>query len=194
MNPKPKKQHFVPKVYLKEFAHNKKTGDIYRLDIKSKYKNVFPKLSNISRICIEPDCYTIETQELLERYEIRDPYFIERNVFDYENSFISKIIKKVTRKRQINLRDARKLIATIISIKRRNKAFRVNFHDDKTIREIKNNQILSLRISEEKNKSQFLVKGVDISGISDRIESWMNEMFSRPEYKNDLYREGFLVK
>ncbi|MBK9016796.1 MAG: DUF4238 domain-containing protein [Saprospiraceae bacterium] len=171
MNQNPVRQHYVPKVYLKHFALDK-SGNIYRLDIKSAHLNQSPKLSNVAKICIEDDSFKIETQELLDRYKLDDPYFIEKKVFDYENS-LPRSIEKLTKKGIINLRDARKFITAILSIKRRNKAFRNVFHDPQIFNEIAKNNINSLKVNAELSQDEFTKKGIDILEVAERVETWI---------------------
>jgi hypothetical protein len=77
----PKKQHIVPKSYLKKFSIPGKQDTVYCVKIKQKHPNVSIKSSHVSSICYIKDFYTIETQELLDQYSIKDKYFIENKHF-----------------------------------------------------------------------------------------------------------------
>lgn len=192
MKREPTQHHYVPKVYLKNFACDN-NGNIYRLDIKSPFGNVSPKLSHINRVCKEDDFYKIETKELLNRYNLQDPYFIEKKAFDYENSFLNRIFEKLTKKRVVSNRDAKRLMKTIFSIKRRNKSFKEAYHNSEIVKVVTEKNIQDLKLKAELSKDKFLDSGVDIIQIADRVEGWMNELMSKKEYITDMYREGFIM-
>lgn len=116
----PKKQHFVPKVYLKRFAFNR-TGEIYALKIKSKYPNIKVKKVNISQICYSPDLYTIKTTDVFKGEEFVDNYILEKELFDYEETFLNEVLNKLELRQNINSVDSERLIVTLINFKHRNR-------------------------------------------------------------------------
>lgn len=192
MKREPIQHHYVPKVYLKNFSCDS-NGNIYRLDIKLPFGNVTPKLSHINRVCKEDNFYKIETKELLSRYNLQDPYFIEKKAFDYENSFLNRISEKLSKKRAVSNRDAKRLIKTLLSIKRRNKSFKEAYHNSDLVKGVTEKNIQELKLKAELSKDKFSEHGVDIIQIADRVEGWMNEMMFKKEYITDMYREGFIL-
>ncbi len=118
MNKKPSNQHFVPKVYLKNFAYNE-DGDIYLLRIKFNYLTKV-KLTNISAICYQKDIYTIQTEDLLERRKLSDNFVLEKEGFKYEQTDFKEKLDKIVQGDVLTMREARVFLNYLINIKERN--------------------------------------------------------------------------
>lgn len=123
----PYKQHFLPESYIQNFSFNSE-GDVYGLKIKSPYPNKRIKTWNKSQICYKPHIYTIKSND-----KIDDKYFIEKEKFDYENSFLKAITSKIENKVKITFEEKRELVKMILSIKHRNKKMYDLFKSEKNI-------------------------------------------------------------
>jgi hypothetical protein len=150
MNNNPREHHYVPKVYLKNFAYSE-NGDIYQLRIKFEYKTKI-KQSNISAICYKIDINTIQTEDLLIRRDLEDKYFIEKNGFAYENKDFKEILDKIVRAETLTQTEAKKILNYLINIKDRNP---IN-------REILNKEWLKKEYDNRLTKAEILLELVDI--------------------------------
>lgn len=119
MKNSPAKQHFVPKVYLKNFACNQ-NGEIYRLKIKSIDGFNKIRTTNISSICYKIDFYTIETTDLLTRRNLNDNYVLEKKGFEYENEGFKKKLDKAVKGNSFTTSEAYDFLSYLINIKDRN--------------------------------------------------------------------------
>jgi len=115
------KQHYVPKIYLKQFSC---TPDNSILGIKFiKHTNKWSKIKSykIESICYQDDFYNLD--ELTASKEEVQNDFIERNAFWYERNFITTIIKKINNK-NLEENDKYNLCRLFLSLKHRNPKFR----------------------------------------------------------------------
>lgn len=187
----PRKQHIVPKSYLKKFSISGKPDTVYCVKIKQQYPNVSIKSSHVSSICYIKDFYTIETQELLDQYSIDDKYFIEKQAFLYENE-LNGYIEKIRLKKQLNSVEAEKFIGIILNIKKRNLAMASIYFKESIINESLDKQFFKLRNSAYRYKDKFKEIGVDIENVINNTELIAKERYKCQSYRQDLYREGFL--
>lgn len=176
----PINQHIVPEVLLKNFSFNKE-GFLFRANIKSIFPGVHPKKVNVSGICYQPDYFTIETSRLLEKYDLEDKYFIEKEAFDYENNLLQKSINKVIERQPLNIKIARSFLNALLSIKRRNQSFRTGFNSE-NFKGLANNHIEKLKLWDE--HLAILVE----KELKNRLESDGDKLLF------DIYREGFIMQ
>lgn len=184
-------QHIVPKVYLKRFTFDNKT-QLYKLPIKSPYNNIKTKEASTTSICYEENYFTIGTKKLLEKYDISDPYFIEKEAFKYENDFLEKYLNDLCSSKVISKKKAIELVKIILSIKRRNTVMRDIFLNEEIVNKSldKNLEIMEKRI--EKFKDKFSEIGVDLDETVKKVSRKVKSDFTKKDFLTDLFRENFL--
>ncbi|WP_306565151.1 DUF4238 domain-containing protein [Flavobacterium lindanitolerans] len=117
----PKKHHYVPQCYLKNFTVN---NQLYVLDIRKVqkgYKEV-PTLRHTASICYFPNYYTIADHMGSVEFQLNtyDSLHIEREVLSHLENKYGKIYEKISRSIILQLQDAIDLIDFIIQLKLRN--------------------------------------------------------------------------
>ena len=156
----PEKQHFVPKVYLRNFIDEKIKG-IYGFKIKSPYTKESVKKYHPSQICYEHNIYTLKTNKILSEVYKDDPYYVEKNGFEYEETFIEKITSKLKAQDSINNNHARKLIFTLLNIKQRNVLFRDTVLKVKQVKKLLDMEIEALKQHRKVLESKLSQEDVD---------------------------------
>ena len=68
---KKKHQHFIPRTYLKNFAHTQ-NGDTFLIDALGKTKRDVIYNMSVADICVETDLYTLKHLDGDRKYEIED--------------------------------------------------------------------------------------------------------------------------
>ncbi len=123
MTNNPRNHHLVPqKGYLEKFTNRNKQIFKCKLDVKSLKKI---KYFTTTAICYEKDYYKFDNESLLTSYNINDPFYIEKNVFQKYENYLGKIIDKIEAKQSfLTLDDCKKLIFGLVDIKFRNPFFR----------------------------------------------------------------------
>ncbi len=145
-----KRQHFVPKFYLREFARKKKSGEfIIRAYNKAMLKQLEP---NISKVAVERYFY-----------DANDPPIIENFLSLLESDF-AKVIKKIINERSLdNLNDKDYTILCNLI---------VNFNERTKSAEIRNRQIAKLLHEKKEEKGEgSLLK--DLS--EEEMERWFKK-------------------
>lgn len=184
-------QHTVPKVYLKRFLPEGQ-NKLFALNVKPfEWKHKIKRYTP-SQICYEPDFYTINTDDFLERLDTKDKYFIEKESFEYENNFLKEIFNQITNPQKLTLSypKARKLLKMLLNIKRRNQAFRNVYLNKDVINRVVENQISGLRQNEN-----LIKEGLKKTGILldvNEVENLFRAKLKNKQYVFDMYREGFV--
>lgn len=184
----PIKQHFVPEVYLNQFSYNQ-TGDIYCLDFKSEYLNKSMKSYNKSAICYDRDTYTLNDSELLINPDVDNPYFIELNLFDYENSSYNTIIEKVKAKENFNQNEADIMCHFFLSIKHRNPEFKKSFTDLIRRKEL-TDEYIEKRTKELLNLPEF--KGICHQEIITAVRNEITVRLNNSKFNDNLYLDNLI--
>ena len=120
----PKKHHFVPETYLKEFE-NYEIKKLFRIKLKGKYLTSKIKRFNRSQICYIENYYQISNCHSLEKLQISDQFFLEKVVLKkFEDNF-GRIIEFIKGKSSsLTLQDATQLIDGLLLMKVRNPVHR----------------------------------------------------------------------
>lgn len=184
MNRQPiNKQHYVPETYINQFSYND-VGDVFTCKIKSPYPNAKVKSMNKSQICYKKHIYTLKKQETLEQLGTTDNFAIERELFDYENSFLEAIIKEFEGGNNINLNKSEKLIRMLISIKQRNVRLAEGLKNIKLANKLLENRIQDAEIAIRscfKDLPEILIQKI----ISD-VNKLGKEKLSDDDFRSDL--------
>ena len=125
-------QHYVPKVYLKQFESGRKM--LYTLP-NSAHKHS-PRVKEVSRsqIGYSPDFYTINNAHSLWRLGLTDKDAIEKDFnARVENRFEKLITKLLSPLQILSLEDAEEVLLMLLSLKQRNPVFRQAFQNPQTI-------------------------------------------------------------
>ncbi len=86
----PKNHHFIPKVYLKEFANYQQ--HLYQL--YKSHKNI--SIKSTSQICYKPNYFKLSSLEEHFPKNVNDLYHIEKTTFAKHENAYSKLVKKIT--------------------------------------------------------------------------------------------------
>jgi Protein of unknown function (DUF4238) len=151
--------HIVPKTYLAQFTNA--NGRLLKIK-----KNIikFPKTSNElhpSAVSYKDNFYRFENPLFIQRHQINDPSFIEKNSFKFYENKLGKILDKIIKRQPfLNEDDAFTLIFAFLSMKQRNKVVRkgitkdrINTYFDEQISEYNQDSRFAQEVSEAFNLS-----------------------------------------
>lgn len=117
----PKKHHYVPQCYLKNFTFDSR---LYVLDVRKVQKGYrqLPTLRHTASICYFPNYYTIEENMGNNEFRLNayDALFIERDVLSKLENKYGEIFEKFSKDIALTLQDAIDFIDFIIQLKLRN--------------------------------------------------------------------------
>jgi hypothetical protein len=117
----PKKHHFVPQCYLKNFTQQ---NQIYALDVRKVQKGYkeLPIQKHTAQICYFNNYYTIDAElgNSQFRLESYDALYIEVQVFSRLENRYGKLFEKITADVVLTLQDAIDLADFFIQLKLRN--------------------------------------------------------------------------
>ena len=180
----PKKQHFLPEVYINRFSFDN-NGNVYTFKAKSPFKNVKIKVLNKSQFCYKPNLYTFNDKE-----KHPDQYLLERSKFDYEHKFLKEICDRIDKRENINSNDAERFIKMLMGIKQRNITIN-NFLNSKSVIEyLSNRQVNIFRKYLEKYILQL--GEYKIEKILEYIENELIKNMQDLEIRSDIQNEALL--
>ncbi|CAN5576220.1 hypothetical protein BH10BAC2_BH10BAC2_10240 [soil metagenome] len=117
----PKKHHFVPECYLKNFIVNRY---LYSLDIRKVEKgyNAHPKKCQAGMICYYEDYYKIQSQLVDTQFKLNEyaDLFIETEVLHKLEQEYTRLFRNITTYNKLSFKDAVSLSDFIIQLKLRN--------------------------------------------------------------------------
>jgi len=180
----PKNHHFVPEVYLKEFANSLK--QIFSLRKKTSNINI----KTVGQICYKPNYFKFHSNDYLTIHNINDHYYIEKNVFKkHENSF-PKLVKKVTEPSisatTVSKSELAFFFEILITIKKRNPTYR-----ERIISNYKN-YLVSDQFRKDTEAGIELAKSIDKIDPVEYIENYINEVLTDENKQSDIYLRRFL--
>lgn len=127
------KQHFVPEIYLKQFADE--FGYFYQVNIANSIR--FNKKSlrriNTGQVCYDPNFYRLSEDELKIHKEVISPNFLELYGFSYERQLNTHFNIFKSKQSHIYRRELLFFIKAYLSIKQRNKYIRDKFLGDEVL-------------------------------------------------------------
>ena len=125
-------QHYVPRVYLKQFESSRKR--LYTLHNKAHKNSPYVKEVNRSQIGYYPDFYTIYNARSLGRLGLTDKDAIEKKYnARVENRFEKLVAKLLSPLQMLSLEAAEEVPMMLLSFKQRNPVFRQALKDPQTI-------------------------------------------------------------
>jgi len=129
------KQHYVPEVYLKQFAD--KFGYFYKANIEHviKFKKKTVKAVNTGQVCYMPDYYDVAEGDLASVPRVGDSKYLETHGFPYETNLNNCLEVFKRRKNYILKNELSILIEAYLSIKQRNRYIREKFLGNRTMME-----------------------------------------------------------
>jgi hypothetical protein len=118
---KPKKHHFVPECYLKNFLNKNMLYTLNLSNLKKGYSNCI-KEANPSMICYLEDYYKIENEILINRFNLdnQDTLFVETTVLTSLEQEYPKLYQKIINSGELNYEEAVDFSEFIVQIKLRN--------------------------------------------------------------------------
>lgn len=125
-------QHYVPKVYLKQFESNRKK--LYSLHNKAHKFSPYVKEVTKGQLGYLPDFYTIKNEKNLERLGLSDKDAIEK-VFNarVENRFEKILARLLSPLQTLSMQDAKEVLVMLLAMKQRNPMFRRVFESPQTL-------------------------------------------------------------
>ena len=180
----PINQHYVPKTYLKSFANSQKI--LYQF--KRRYRKI--SQTTISKICYEPNYFTIQREETKLLNQIKDSFFIEKNSFKKHENNYEAILKKLViasiNQFQLTKTEVRSFLEILITIKRRNPAIRNILTDNYR-------QYLNENMRKDIEPHFELARKVnpDIDP-EEYLNTYLNDINTNPNRLHDAYLSSFL--
>ncbi len=119
------RQHYVPKVYLKEFTRDR-SGHFYAAGPRPKHLTSID-YRHVEQVCYSHNFYTLR-ENTKDQAEVEDNNFLEKKAFDYEKRLLPRIIDKLRHKNvYLNKSYHDSLIDIYLNLKQRNLFYRHNF-------------------------------------------------------------------
>jgi hypothetical protein len=182
--------HIIPKSYLTRFTNV--NGKLLKLRKSSlKFPKTFKEF-HPSAVCYKNNFYKFEDPLFIQRHQINDPSFVEKNSFKFYENKLGKILDKITgRQPFLSENDAFMLIYAFLSMKQRNKVVRngitkdkINALFDELIFEYTENSSLVNEVSESFNVSN--------TEIVETIERMRSQWLSNPNTPKELHNSYLL--
>ncbi|MBB6324554.1 hypothetical protein FHS59_000169 [Algoriphagus iocasae] len=184
---KPKKHHFVPECYLKQFANDSK---LYcsNLEILKTYNKLNNPPKEPGQVCYEIDFYTIN--EPLE-YDLNnfDDLHVESNVLHSSENRYRKIINKLIDLKELCFEDSIFLSDFLIQLKQRNPYFLKN-----SVNNFSNNSIKAKTNMLNKLKEDIRFRHLPKALLIYEIEKKMYEMKSNKNIIRSIQLKGIIDK
>lgn len=182
----PKNHHFVPEVYLKEFANSGKQF----FQLKKDYKTISPR--SVGQVCYQPYYFKVNSKDNLLLHKLEDQYHIEKNVFKKQENAYPKLLKKVKFSAlsfvPLKKSDVIFFLEILITIKRRNPIYRKQIIDQ-----------YKEYVASDRFKKDIEI-GIEISKKIDKIDpieylkNYIEEVAINKDKQSDMYLQGFLDK
>lgn len=188
MQQDPKKHHYVPECYLRQFTDS--DGFFWVKDVK--YSKVSKK--HPSGVCYEINANKIRKKTSLEWYNISDEYLIEKEAFKFQENNYANYAEKISKyKSTINNISNFKyelFLETLVTIKRRNPksrlaiidAFRKSYESDDVYAEFV-----------QEYKTVLGIHELPI-GAYESIKEFLTKETNDLDRLNDIYLSAFLNK
>lgn len=139
------RQHYVPKVYLKQFSKGQ-SGHLYAAGPKPNFEKIREK--HVKHVCFHENFYTLK-DETKKSINVDDHNYIEKNAFRYESRLLQRIIDKLRHKNvYLNKSYFESLIDIYLNIKQRNPCYRNSFNASQISKSV-NRQIDSMRLEKD---------------------------------------------
>lgn len=182
----PINHHYVPRVYLKQFAD--KDSRFYQLC--KQYRGISEK--HVSQVCYIKNYFKIQREESKLLRGIVDDYHIEKNAFTLQENSLPSLVNLISQVREsafeIDRSQLEILLSTLITIKRRNPNIR-DYLTAAVKREV------SLGILERYFEPYMeLAWGIDKVDPMIFINKTKEEFIKEPSMAEDLYVNSFIEK
>jgi hypothetical protein len=187
-----KDQHYIPKTYLKRFVNS--NDEIYRLlkanrKAKPHIKHYSPAGTGYSHWF-----YTIKDENILRRYNIDSPNFIEeffaRNHDKECNRLLDVFLQPDLR---LSIDGARTLMQFVLSFKARNPALRLDFADIEVAKYTYDNRLAELEAQlRAENVSTEQLGGKTIDAFIASLRAGVYAHIESPGFATNVHTEGIL--
>jgi Protein of unknown function (DUF4238) len=119
-----RRMHFVPRTYLKHFSKEREKEEFF-INALSKIDGAKPFETNIKRICVEKDIYTLKGSTEAERQFLENMY---NDLYENQYDEIYKILTDDT-KHEVTLRERYSIIGFVVSIFFRNNSWGIGYNN-----------------------------------------------------------------
>lgn len=183
---KPVNHHYVPRVYLKRFAD--KYGCFFQLC--KKYKGISSK--HVSQVCYIKDYFKIQREETKLIKGIKDDYHIEINAFTDQENSLSALADEISfiKDRPFKMPETKlkTLLATLITIKRRNPSMR------ELLTRSMRNEVAADALEEGFRPYMELAWKIDKKDPMIFINEIKRQFANEPSKAEDIYNSSFIDK
>lgn len=185
-------QHYVPRVYLKQFENSRKM--LYTLP-NSAHKHS-PRAKEVSRSQIGylPNFYTIHNAHSLWRLGLTDKDAIEKEFnARVENRFEKLIAKLLSPSQMLSLEHAEEVLLMLLSLKQRNPVFRQAFQNPELILKMFNRRFDEVF----KHRSTFeeILKRegrMNFDGFVEYGRNYIHQIAHDPNTPQNIHTEGIV--
>jgi len=180
----PKKHHFIPKVYLKEFANSK--TELFQLS--KDYSKI--SIKSISKICYKPYYFKLSSLDSVYQRDVKNVNHIELNAFKRQENLYSKLLKKLTHAALnsvvVSRHEAEYFIEILMTFKRRGPIYR------KEIIEGYKNYIQSDKFRRLVEQTFPLSRELDDIDPEAYFTDFVNEQTASEDKQSDMYLKIFI--
>lgn len=185
-------QHYVPKVYLKQFESPRKK--LYSLhNIAHKFS---PHVKEVTKgqVGYIPDFYTIKNENTLTQLGLSDKYIIEKDFnARIENRFEKILARLLSSSQKISLQDAEEALLILLSIKQRNPIHRQVFENPVAILEAFNQKFKG--VFEHQDLFEEILKREGQMNFEEFVEygqNYAHQFAHDPDTPQYLHTQGIL--
>lgn len=170
-------QHFIPRTYLKRFAH-RIDGDVYFVDALDKNTFEIKEDMAISNLCVDCDLYTLKKLDSHDKYKIEDFFNNEiENDYDEVYNILTNDTIEI-----IGLDQRIKILKTLLSM---------YFRTPKALNEFVNSSIDFLKDLKTKDTGKFKFMGIEIDLSNQNLKDIKREI--RENKREDFIKTNLLV-
>lgn len=158
-------QHFIPRTYLKRFAHRSE-GDVDFVDTVNVTTLEIKEDIAVSNLCVDCDLYTLKKLDIHEKYKIED--FFNNEI---ENDYLS-VYNILTNDsiQNIGLGQRVKILKTLLSM---------YFRTPKILNQFVSNSVKFINELKTKDIGEFSFMGIDFDLSSQSLEEIRKEIRER---------------
>lgn len=186
------KQHYVPRVYLKQFENS---GKLLWM-MPNHFHKYSPRVREVSRgqVCYEHDFYTITNPSSLIRLGQTDKNIIEK-VFNarVENRYGKLITKLLKPGSVISYKEAEEILKVLFSFKQRNPVFRQALHNPEFTMKLFNKRLNEI-VAHRATLSDILEKegSMNFDQFIEYGRNYMYKFAQDPNSSRQIHTEGIV--
>lgn len=183
----PVNHHYVPKVYLKQFAQE----DNCLFQLCKQYRGISKK--HISQVCYEKDYFKFQREESKLIKGIKDDYYVEKRAFTVQENSFSDLANSLCQYQEqsfdMRRQDIKSILTTLVTIKRRNPSFR-----ELLTGSIKQEAAIPGLLEKYFAPYLELARTIDKDDPLIYLEKERNELINESSKADDIYVSSFIDK